>query len=282
MATEQTSTKAPRLSGFMAEAGGRTSIMGILNVTPDSFSDGGRYAAVDHAVGRAFRMVEEGAAIIDVGGESTRPGFVPVPAEEEWQRIGAVVARLGDELAVPLSVDTTKSAIARRALALGASIVNDIWGLQGDPGMAEVVAEAGAVAVVMHNRHHKDESLDIIDDLRRFFDRSIDIAARAGLPRNRLILDPGIGFGKTTTQQLRVVGELGRLRDYGVPVLIGLSRKSFLGRLTGAAEGHRLVETLAANLVAAQSGATIFRVHDVAEHVAALKVLDAVKGATAR
>lgn len=267
------------LDAVLTEARRRSIVMGILNVTPDSFSDGGRFEAADQAVARARAMVAQGAAIIDVGGESTRPGFVPVSAEEEWRRIGAVVERLGATLDVPLSVDTTKSVIARRALALGASMINDIWGLQGDPAMADVAAASGAAVVVMHNRHEKDAAIDIVDDIRRFFDRSIAIAERAGLPRQRLVLDPGIGFGKTPDQQLQVIGAVSRLLDYGLPVLMGLSRKSFLGRLTGAAEGDRLIETVAANLVAMQAGARIFRVHDVADHITALKVADAIRDA---
>ncbi len=268
------------IDDILSSARHHSLVMGILNVTPDSFSDGGRFYAVDGAVAQAERMVAEGAALIDIGGESTRPGFVPVAAEEEWARIAPVLERLGGTCPVPLSVDTTKAVLARRALALGARVVNDIWGLQGDPAMAGVVAEAGAAVVVMHNRDHKDETLDIVADLRRFFDRSIAIADEAGLPRHRIILDPGIGFGKTPAQQLIVIRDLGQLADYGLPILIGLSRKSFLGRITGARESDRLIETLAANLAAAQAGARIFRVHDVAEHVAALQVIDAIREAS--
>ena len=266
-----------RFGAFMANAGRRSQVMGILNVTPDSFSDGGRFGAPDEAVAQAHALVRAGAAIVDIGGESTRPGFTPVPAEEELRRIIPVLQALEGRLPVPVSIDTTKAAVARRALALGASVVNDVWGLQGDPAMAAVVAEAEAAVIVMHNRATQDASLDIVDDMRRFFDRSLAIAAGAGIPRHRVVLDPGIGFGKTPPQQLAAIRGIARLRDYDLPILIGLSRKSFLGRLTGAGPEARLVETLAANLVAAQAGATMFRVHDVAEHVAALQVFDALR-----
>ncbi len=262
----------------MAQAGDRSLVMGILNVTPDSFSDGGRFDAPESAIAEADAMVRAGAAIIDIGGESTRPGFTPVPAEEELRRIVPVLEAIGGRLPVPISIDTTKPVVARRALALGACVVNDIWGFQSDPSMADAVAEAGAAAIVMHNRASQDETIDIVDDMRRFFDRSLAIAARAGVPRRRIVLDPGIGFGKTPRQQVAAIKGIARLLDYGLPVLIGLSRKSFLGRLTGAGPEGRLIETVAANLAAANAGATIFRVHDVAEHTAALKVFDALRG----
>ena len=251
--------------------------MGILNVTPDSFSDGGRYDRVDAAVAQAPAMAAAGAAIVDIGGESTRPGFVPLDTDAELARIVPVMDALGGTLAVPVSIDTTKPEVARRALDLGASMVNDIWGFQGVSGMAEVVAERGAAAVLMHNRHDRDDGIDIVDDMRRFFDRSLAVADRAGVPRDRLWLDPGIGFGKTPPQQVAALAGIGALRDFGLPVLVGVSRKSFLGRLTGAGPGGRLIETIAANLAAAGLGAQVFRVHDVAEHVAALKVFDTIR-----
>ena len=270
-----------RLDDLLAQTGRRSVVMGILNVTPDSFSDGGRFDAPASAIAQATAMVGAGAAIIDIGGESTRPGFTPVSAEEELRRVLPVIEALAERLPVPLSVDTTKAAVARRALALGVCVVNDVWGFHGDPGMADAVAEGGAAAVLMHNRAAKDEGIDIVEDMRRFFDRSLDIAARAGVARDRLVLDPGIGFGKTPHQQLLAIKGIASLLDYRLPVLIGVSRKSFLGRITGASPENRLVETIAANLAAANAGATIFRVHDVAEHVAALQVFDAVRGSAA-
>lgn len=271
---------AARLDALFRDADAAWPVMGILNVTPDSFSDGGRHDAAPVARGAA--LVAEGAAILDIGGESTRPGFVPVPAEEEWRRIAPAVEALAATLPAPISVDTTKSEVARRALAAGAAIVNDVWGFQGDPGMAEVVARADAGAVLMHNRGSVDPTLDIADDMLRFFERSLALAERAGVRRGRLALDPGIGFGKTQDQQIAAIRAVGRLRAaFGLPVLVGLSKKRFLGHITGAPVARRGVETVAANLAAAAAGASIFRVHDVAEHVAALKVFGAVHRAGA-
>ena len=265
-----------RLDALLAGAGALLPVMGILNATPDSFSDGGRHDAAPVARGEA--LAAEGAAIIDIGGESTRPGFTPVPAEEEWRRIGPAVAALARRLPVPLSVDTSKAEVARHALAAGAAMVNDIWGFQGDPAMADTVAAAGAGAVLMHNRHDIDPARDIAEDLLAFFARSLARAEAAGVARHRLVLDPGIGFGKTQDQQIAAIRAIGRLRDaFGLPVLVGLSKKRFLGAITGAPVERRGAETLAANLAAAAAGATLFRVHDVADHVAALKVFGAIR-----
>ena len=271
-----------RLDALMARAGSSWCVMGILNVTPDSFSDGGQFAAHCAAVAQGEALAAAGAAVIDIGGESTRPGFTPVDAEEEWRRIAPVFETLANRLAVPLSVDTTKAAVARRALAAGAVLVNDIWGFQGDPALPDVVAEAGAGAVLMHNRTAPDAAISIVDDMLRFFERSLRRAERAGIAAGRLILDPGIGFGKTQSQQVEAIRAIGALKTFGLPVLVGLSKKSFLGRLTGAPVERRGVETLAANLAAAAAGATLFRVHDVADHVAALAVYGTIvrKGAT--
>lgn len=268
---------AARLDALLRGAPDRWPVMGILNVTPDSFSDGGQLDGSEAAVARGLALATEGAALIDVGGESTRPGFTPVPAEEEWRRIGPAVEALAERTAVPLSIDTTKPEVARRALAAGAAVVNDIWGFQGDPRLPEVVADAGAGAVLMHNRAAVDPAVDVVDDMLGFFERSLDIASRAGVARGRLALDPGLGFGKTQAQQVEALRAVGRLaRTFGLPVLVGASRKSFLGRITGAPVERRGIETLAANLAAAAAGASLFRVHDVAETVAALAVFAAL------
>ncbi|WP_245501039.1 dihydropteroate synthase [Lichenibacterium minor] len=270
-----TPATAARLDSLFRDADAAWPVMGILNVTPDSFSDGGRHDTAP--VARAAALAGEGAAIVDIGGESTRPGFVPVPAEVEWRRIAPVVEALADGLPVPLSIDTTKSEVARRALAAGAAVINDVWGFLGDPAMADVVAEFGAGAVLMHNRDAVDPSLDVGDDMVAFFERALARAERAGVAPGRIALDPGIGFGKTPAQQVEAIRAVGRLRRrFGLPVLVGLSKKRFLGAITGAPVERRGVETVAANLAAAAAGASIFRVHDVAEHVAALKVFDAV------
>jgi len=261
--------------------GVRPLVMGILNVTPDSFSDGGRFLAADAAVAHAKAMAAQGAAIVDIGGESTRPGATPVAEAEELARIGAVVATLADDLAVPLSVDTTKAAIAARAVELGAVMVNDVWGLQRDPAMADTVASAEAAIVIMHNRGEKDDSLDVVAELRRFFDHSLALALRAGIPDRHIVLDPGIGFGKTARQNIAAIGRLGELADYDLPIMVGVSRKALFGSLipAGIRRGTEAgpIGTVAVSLAAAAAGASIFRVHDVADHVAALAVFDALR-----
>ena len=268
-----------RRDDFLAKIGSRAIVMGILNVTPDSFSDGGRFVNLDAALAQAKRMVAEGCDIVDVGGESTRPGATPVEEAEELARIEPILAALVREIDAPLSIDTYKAAVARRAAQIGAILVNDVWGLQRDPGMADAVAETETAVVIMHNRAQRDASIDILADIRRFFDRSLALADAAGIPRGRVILDPGVGFGKTSRQNVEAVARIGELRDYGLPVLIGVSRKSFLGSLVDVGVEERLVATLAANLAAAASGAAIFRVHDVAEHVTALKVFGTIQAA---
>ncbi|ACB93805.1 dihydropteroate synthase [Beijerinckia indica] len=255
--------------------------MGILNLTPDSFSDGGRFNASEAALARAKQLVAEGADLIDIGAESTRPGYRPVSAAEELARLDPLLGKICRAVNVPVSIDTMKAEVARRAVALGATIVNDIWGLRKDPAMADTIAETGAGLVMMHNREDIDAQLDILADLHRFFDRSLHLAEKAGIPSSRIMLDPGIGFGKTAAQNLLVLRELHHLRDYGLPILVGVSRKSFIGALLDADVDHRLIGTLAANLVAATRGASVFRVHDVAEHVAAFKIFSAIRNARA-
>lgn len=266
-----------RRDRFLGAIGARPLVMGILNVTPDSFSDGGRFNGLDAALAQARRMAREGADLIDVGAESTRPGHSPVAEQDELARLEPLLAPLAVAVDLPFSVDTYKANVARRAIAWGASVVNDVWGFQRDPDMARVVAETGAAAVVMHNRDDKDERLDIRADMRRFFERTLKLADAAGVPRARLVLDPGVGFGKTKEQNLAALADVGDLgRDFGLPVLVGVSRKSIFGLLLGAEVDARLIGTLAANVACAARGAQVFRVHDVAEHVAAFKVFDAI------
>jgi dihydropteroate synthase len=264
---------------FLHTLGLRPVVMGILNVTPDSFSDGGRFQTFEAAVAQARRLAAEGCDIIDVGGESTRPGATPVSEADELRRVEAVIAALSRWLAVPLSIDTSKARVAKRAVERGAVLVNDVWGLQKDPAMADTVAQAQAAVVIMHNRADTDETVDIISDIRGFFDRSLEIAAAAGIPRDRIILDPGIGFGKTSRQNCEAIARLGELGDFGLALLVGSSRKGFLGSLGPQGAERTLIGTLAANLAAAASGASIFRVHDVAEHVAALSVFHTIRTA---
>lgn len=262
---------------FLEKIGKRPVVMGILNLTPDSFSDGGRFVAAEAALSHAKRMAAEGADIIDVGGESTRPGASPVGEAEELARIESVLTELAGTLDVALSIDTYKANVAARAVELGAVLVNDVGGLQKDTAMADAVAAVEAAVVVMHNRAEKDPAIDIIADIRRFFSHSLALAEKAGIPQSRIILDPGIAFGKTSRQNVEVIARLGELFEFGRPILIGASRKTFLGSLIeGGIEGQ-LVGTIAASLAAFAAGASLFRVHDVAEHVAAFKVFDAIQ-----
>jgi dihydropteroate synthase len=261
---------------FLAAVERRPVIMGIVNVTPDSFSDGGKFNTYDGALAQARKLVAEGADIIDIGAESTRPGHVPVGEDEELARLRPVLADFVQAIDKAVSIDTYKAAVARYAIDVGAAVVNDVWGLQKDPAMADTVAEGGAAIVIMHNRTEIDPQIDILADLRRFFDQSLARAERAGIPRRHIILDPGIGFGKTKEQNLAALRDLGTLRDYGLPLLVGVSRKSIFGLLLGAEVESRLIGTIAANLIAATHGASIFRVHDAAEHAAAFKVFDAI------
>jgi dihydropteroate synthase len=268
-----------RRDAFLTTVRTRKTIMGILNVTPDSFSDGGRFTSRDRAVEQAKKLIADGADIVDIGAESTRPGHTPITAEDEWARLAPLLEPLLEEVDAPFSIDTYKAATARRAADMGVVVVNDVWGLQRDAAMAGTVAEAGAALVVMHNRTETDPAIDILADLRRFFDHSLSLAQRAGIPSERIILDPGIGFGKTKQQNLAALAATTELQDYGLPILIGISRKSIFGALLGATVDGRLIGTIAANLVTAMYGARLFRVHDPAEHRAAFTVLDAIVSA---
>ncbi|CAN1492855.1 FolP Dihydropteroate synthase and related enzymes [Rhabdaerophilaceae bacterium] len=252
-------------------------IMGIVNATPDSFSDGGRFGSTASAINHAEALAAEGADILDIGGESTRPGAVPVPEAEERDRVMPLVSALKNRKNdIPISIDTYKSATAAAALAAGATIVNDVWGLSHDPDMARVVAEHEAGLVIMHNRASAESSLDIVEDMRRFFSNSLEIAFKAGIPANRIALDPGIGFGKTFDQNLAAIRAIPRLNAMGHAVLLGCSRKSFLGLITGRPVDARLSGTLACAMIGLELGASILRVHDVAAHVDALRVHDAL------
>jgi dihydropteroate synthase len=256
---------------------GRPLVMGILNVTPDSFSDGGLFDNPEQALAQARRMIEEGADIVDIGAESTRPygGAVPVSADDEIARLEPVLPAITG-LGVPVSIDTMKAQVAAWALAAGAVIVNDVWGLQRDPDMARVVAEHAAPVIVMHNREAADPAIDIMADIEAFFRRSLDIAERAGIARERIVLDPGIGFGKTPEQSMITIARLDRLKSFALPLLIGLSRKRFISTVVPASPQQRLPGSIAANLLAVLAGAAIVRVHDVAETVQALRVAAAI------
>jgi dihydropteroate synthase len=260
-------------------APGRTVVMGILNVTPDSFSDGGQFLAPEHAIARAKRMIAEGADIIDIGAESTRPygDAVPVPVAEELARLTPILPVL-NELGTPLSIDTMKAEIAAWALDAGAVVVNDVWGLQRDPDMARVISEREGSVVIMHNREAADPSIDIMADIEAYFGRSLEIAERASIPRDRIVLDPGIGFGKTTTQSMIAIAQLARLKSFGFPLLVGASRKRFIDTVISSSPDRRVGGSVASHLLAVENGAAIVRVHDVAETVQALRVTDAIRG----
>ncbi len=252
-------------------------VMGVLNITPDSFFDGGAFLAPDQAIAQARRMIAEGADIIDVGAESTRPyGSSPVAAEEEMQRLRPVLAEIV-ALGAPVSIDSMKSAVVDWALQTGAAIANDVWGLQRDPDMARVVAARGAPVVVMHNRDRADPGLDIMAEITAFFTRSLEIARAAGIARDRIVLDPGIGFGKTAEQSMAALARLDELRGFGLPLLVGASRKRFIASVSPSEPQQRLGGSIAAHLIAAQRGARIIRTHDVAATVQALRVAAAIE-----
>jgi dihydropteroate synthase len=261
----------------------RPSVMGIVNVTPDSFSDGGVHLDPDDAVAAARRMVEEGAAIVDIGGESTRPGSEGVSLDEELRRVLPVLERLAD---VPVSIDTSKAEVARRALALGAELVNDVTALRGDPNTAAVVAESGAYVCLMHMQgaprtmQSSPTYDDVVSDVAAFLEERLRYAVDAGIAEERVLVDPGIGFGKTMEQNFELVRRLPELVALGRPVVVGFSRKSSLGRVLGdpAAKTGPLAASVAAAVTAYERGATVLRVHDVREHVEALTVAAAVAG----
>lgn len=255
-------------------------VMGIVNVTPDSFSDGGLHDRVDAAVTHALRLVEEGAAIIDVGGESTRPGASPVAVQDELDRVMPVITALrGNGITVPISIDTSKPLVADQAIQAGASIINDVHGLLGDKEMADVAALYDVPVIAMHWQRDGDSTLPLRDAMRRYFDAVLARAAAAGLKRNRLVLDPGFGFGKSLAQNYAILREL---RQYcatsdgaPLPILVGTSRKSMIGRVLDVPPDQRLAGTLASNVLGYANGGHIFRVHDVRAHRDALRVAQA-------
>ena len=265
--------------------GGRTLVMGILNVTPDSFSDGGKWNTRDRALRHMEEMVHDGADIIDIGAESSRPGFVPMGAAEETERLMPFLESVLEECSVPVSVDTFKAETARAALSAGAHLLNDIWGLQyaEEPEeMARAAAEANVPVVVMHNQNGTVYDGDIIAAMRTFFSRSLAIADAAGLARENIILDPGIGFGKTAEQNLQVIKRMDELVSYegaDYPVLLGASRKSFIGAALDLPVEERMEATGAACVLGIARGACIMRVHDVKPIVRMCRMADAILGA---
>lgn len=255
--------------------GKRTLVMGILNVTPDSFSDGGRYVDLKQAVSHAEQMIEEGADLIDIGAESTRPGTVPISAEEEWSRLEPVLKELLPRTTVPISLDTYKAEVAEQGLEAGVNIINDIWGLQGDPDMARVVGKYHAPVIVMHNQkepnyHH------LLGDMMAFFRRSIQLAEENGLGGDEIIVDPGIGFAKTREQDLEVMSRLDELKSLGHPILLAASRKRLIGHVLDLPVDQRLEGTIATSVAGVAAGVDMIRVHDVLANRRAIDMADAI------
>ena len=252
-----------------------TYVMGILNVTPDSFSDGGKFIDKDVAVKRALQMIEEGADIIDIGGESTRPGFTPVSADEQIERVVPVIEEIKKNIDIPVSVDTYDAIVAKAALEAGCDIVNDIWGLKKDPEMAKVIAEYDAFCVLMHNRETPDY-IEFRKDLLTDFKGILDIAKTAGIKDEKIILDPGVGFGKTREQNLVAINHMDDLKVLGYPLLLGTSRKSVIGLTLDLPVDERLEGTLATTVIACMKGINFVRVHDIKENVRTIKMTEAI------
>ena len=261
-------------------AGGRPLVMGILNVTPDSFSDGGRFIDPATAISHATAMAKQGADMLDIGAESTRPygGAQSVLAEDELARLAAVLPSVV-KLGLPVSIDTLKAKVAAWALDRGAAIVNDVWGLQRDPEMAKLIAARGVPVIVMHNRKAADEKIDIAADVMAFFTRSLEIATQAGIARETIVLDPGIGFGKTPEQSILCIAQLAKFKRFGLPLLVGASRKRFINSVAPSAPDERIGGSIASHLAAVENGAAIIRAHDVAETIQALRVATAIRAA---
>lgn len=258
------------------EFGTKTYIMGILNVTPDSFSDGGEFVALEKSINHAKRMEVEGADIIDLGGESTRPGSKEVPTEVELKRVIPVLKKLINEINIPISVDTSKSIVAEEVLKCGAHMINDVWGLQKDDKMASTVAKYNVPICIMHNQKGTEYKKDIMEEIIDFLNTSINIALKAGIKKENIILDPGIGFGKTAEQSMEVMARLGELNDLGYPILLGTSRKSMIGKILDLPPKERIEGTIATSVMGVLQGIDILRVHDVKENIRAVKVTDAI------
>jgi dihydropteroate synthase len=271
------------IRGRLLALGPRTLVMGVVNVTPDSFSDGGRALAPSAAVDQGLRLVAEGADLLDIGGESTRPGSAPVPAAEQMERVLPVIQALSRACDVPISVDTTRAEVAVAAIEAGARIVNDVSGLRGDPDLARRIAPSGAGLIVTHMQGTPATMQaapaydDLIAEVLGGLAWSVEAAAAAGIAAERVVVDPGIGFGKSVAHNLSLLGQAGCFRALGRPVLIGASRKSFLGTVTGRAVGDRLAASVAAATIAVGAGAAIVRAHDVAPTVDAVRLADAVR-----
>jgi dihydropteroate synthase len=265
------------IGGRRFEWGLRTYVMGIINVTPDSFSGDGTGPDLERSVSQGLRMVREGADMLDVGGESTRPGHQPISTAEEISRTEGVVARLAREAAVPVSIDTYKLEVAEAAVAAGATMLNDIWGLKRSPDLADLAVTKNCALAVMHNQDGTDYSGDLMDEIKRFLRTSVERALDAGLPPERVLIDPGIGFGKTAEQNWIVMRRLAELRELGHPILIGTSRKSFIGKALDLPVDQRLEGTGATVTAAILRGADVVRVHDVKEMTRVAQIADRMR-----
>ena len=262
--------------GHDLEFGEKTLIMGILNLTPDSFSDGGDFVSVDMAVAHAKEMLRDGADMIDIGGESSRPGHVRITAEEELSRVLPVIKRLKEETNAILSLDTIRAEVAEEAVKNGIHMINDIWGLQEDKGLASVAAKYGTPVVLMHNQNGTEYQGDMIEEIKRFLMESVRIAVEAGVKDDMVILDPGLGFGKTSEQNLIVMSRLGEITSLGYPVLLGASRKSMIGKILDVPPKDRDEGTIATTALGIVQGVDIVRVHNVLANTRAAKVTDAI------
>ena len=283
MAISERKQYAIKLRGKTLELGRRPLIMGILNVTTDSFSDGGRFADYDRALARAFELISAGADILDVGGESTRPGSDPVPLAVEIERVTPIIRAVRENSDIAISIDTTKSEVAFQALSAGADIINDISSLQFDPGMARVAAESGAPLILMHmlgtprTMQINPVYESVISEIIEFLEERMRFAARNGIERSQIIIDPGIGFGKTVAHNLHIIRNLDTFSCMDRPILLAVSRKRFIGSVIGRTEGEREVGTAIANAFGIAAGAHILRVHDVAFHSEAIRMAEAVR-----
>lgn len=260
---------------YKLELGKKTYVMGIINATPDSFSDGGNYDCIETAVKRAWEMIEEGADIIDVGGESTRPGHIPVNETDEISRVLPIIEILSKEVRVPISIDTSKSVVAQAALKAGANIVNDVWGLQKDSEMAKVISRFDAGVIMMHNQTDKVYS-DLMVDIKRFLKISIETAQAAGIKKECMAIDPGVGFGKTLHHNLEVIRRISELIELNLPVLLGTSRKSMIGNILNLPINERVEGTAVTVTLGIAGGVDIVRVHDVKEIARTVKMTDAI------
>lgn len=250
-------------------------VMGILNVTPDSFSDGGKWNKIDAALKHCEEMIKEGADIIDIGGESTRPGFVPVSEEEEIERVAPVIEAVKDFFDIPVSLDTYKAKVAEAGIEAGADLINDIWGLKQDENIAKVIKNTGVACCLMHNRNNTEYG-DFLEDVKRDLEETLKIAREAGISKDKIMLDPGVGFAKSKDQNLIIINHLQEFLHYDVPILLGTSRKSVIGLTLDLPVEERLEGTIATTVLGRMKGAGFFRVHDVKENKRALRMTDAI------